>query len=146
MSTSTAEHNKELVRRDVEEVWNEGNLELIDDLYADTFVHHDPSYPGEIRGPAAQKEFVKTYITAFPGDPALTIEELFAEGDMVTLRWTGRGTHEGPFMGIEPTQESIEVAGITIARITDGTIEEMWSNYDALGLLGQIGGVASPTE
>ena len=145
MSTTTAEQNKDLVKRDIEEVWNEGNYDLADELYAEDFVHHDPAYPGEIRGPEAQKEFVQMYNTAFPGDPSITIEELVAEGDLVVLRWTGHGVHEGPFMGVEPTHEEFEITGLSMARIEDGKIAELWSNYDALGMLSRIGAVEPPT-
>ena len=141
MATSATEEIRELVQRDIDEVWNEGNYEIIDELYAEDFVHHDPAYPGEIQGREAQKEFVRMYNTAFPGEPAITIDELVVEGDMVTLRWTGRGTHENEFMGVEPTHREVEVAGMSMARVRDGEIAEMWSNYDALGLLSQIGAV-----
>lgn len=146
MATTEAEQNKELARRDIEEVWNEENYDVIDELYADDFIHHDPAYPGDIRGPDGQKEFVKMYNTTFPGTPSITIEELVAEGDMVTLRWTGRGTHEKGFMGVEPTQADVEITGQSMARVEDGKIAEMWSHYDALGLLSQIGAVEPPSE
>ena len=145
MATTTVDQNKELVRRDIEEIWNEGNYDLVDELYAADFVHHDPSYPGEVRGPDAQKEFIRMYNETFQGSPSLTIEEVMAEGDLVTVRWTGRGTHEEPFMGIDPTHEDIEVSGMTLARMEDGQFAEMWTNYDALGMLQQIGAVDAPT-
>lgn len=146
MATTTVDQNKELARRDIEEVWNEENVDLVDELYAEDFVHHDPAYPGEIRGREGQKEFVRAYTTAFPGEVNIAIEELVAEGDLVSVRWTGHGSHEGEFMGIEPTHEEVEVAGMSLARVEDGKIAEMWSTYDALGLMGQIGAVEMPAE
>ena len=145
MATTTTEQNKELARRDIDEIWNEGNLDLVDELYSEDFVHHDPAYPGSVRGPDGQKAFVETYTTAFPGDPNISIDELLSEDEFVVIRWTGRGTHEGAFMGIDPTHEPIEVTGMTMARVENGTIAEMWSQYDALGLLRQIGAVDSPS-
>ena len=137
------EQNKELARRDIEEVWNEDNLDLIDEFYAEDFVHHDPNYPDEIRGPEGQKEFVRAYNTAFPGD--ISIDELVSEENTVTVRWTGHGMHEGEFMGIEPTHEEIQVTGMSMARIEDGEIVEMWTSYDALGILLQLGAIEVPT-
>ncbi|WP_306057768.1 ester cyclase [Natronococcus wangiae] len=131
---TTADQNKELVRRDIEEVWNEGNYDLIDELYAEDFVHHDPAYPDKIRGPDEQKEFARMYRTIL-GGPKVTIEELISEGDVVTLRWTSHGKHEKEFMGVEPTHEEVTVEGMWMARIEDGKIAELWNNYDALGLL-----------
>lgn len=141
---TTVESNKDLVRRDIEQIWNDEQYEVIEELYADDFVHHDPAFPGEIRGPSGQAEFVRTYKTAFPG--SITIEELVSEGNFVTVRWTGRATHEGSFMGVEPTHNDIEMSGMTLARVEDGQAIEMWSQYDALGLMGQIGAIEPPSE
>ena len=144
MGSTEAEQHVDLVRRDIEEIWNEGAYDLVEELYADDFVHHDPTYPGEIRGPDDQEEFIRMYNTAFPG--TITIEELLVEDDVVAVRWTGHGTHEGEFMGIEPTQEEVEIAGMSMARIEDGEIAELWSNYDALGMMSQIGTAEPPAE
>ena len=146
MGTTEAEQHADLVRRDIEEIWNEERYDLVEELYAEDFVHHDPAYPGEIRGPEGQEEFVRTYNTAFPGSPSISIEEILVDDDMVAVRWTGHGTHEETFMGIEPTQEEMDVSGMSMARIEDGKIAEMWSNYDALGMMSRIGAVEPPAE
>ena len=62
---------------------------------------------------------------------------------MVT-RWTGRGTHQGELMGVPPSGNRTEVSGITINRISEGKIAETWTNYDALGMMQQIGAIPSP--
>lgn len=134
------EENKDLARRDIEEVWNEGNLDLVDEYVAEEFVLHDPAMPDDLRGPAGYKEVVTMYRTAFP-DAHITIEELVAEGDTVVVRWTGRGTHEGELMGIEPTTNEVEVPGMTVVHVEDGTMTEGWQCYDVLGMLGQLGAV-----
>ncbi len=69
-----------------------------------------------------------------------------AEGDRVATRWTGTGTHEGELMGIAPTGNRVEVAGMVISRISGGKIAESWSNYDALGMMQQLGVIPSPEE
>jgi steroid delta-isomerase-like uncharacterized protein len=134
----SADTNKEIVRRLGVEPW-EGNLGVIDELVAANYVGHDPAMP-ESKGPAGVKEFVSTYLAGFP-DGKVTIEEQFAEGDLVASRWTGRGTHQGDLMGIPPTGKQVTVSGITISRVKNGKVVEEWSNWDTLGMLQQLGAV-----
>ena len=67
-----------------------------------------------------------------------------AEGDKVVTRWIGQGTHQGELMGVAPTGNQLTFTGITIHRIEATKIVEEWSNWDALGLMQQIGAV--PTQ
>jgi steroid delta-isomerase-like uncharacterized protein len=136
------EQNKEIVRRSAEEPWT-GNIGVLDELLAPDYVAYDPSQPEPTRGIAGAKEFVQQYISAFP-DARVTIDQQIAEGDYVTSRWTGRGTHKGDLMGIAPTNKQVTVTGITISRIANGKIAEEWSNWDTLGMLQQIGAVPAP--
>ena len=71
----------------------------------------------------------------------MTIEEMIAEGDALAQRYTGRGTHEGEFMGIAPTGKRVEFEGISAVRIREGKIVEYRGMPDMLGLLQQIGAV-----
>ncbi len=80
------------------------------------------------------------YTSAFP-DAEITIEDQLAEGDMVATRWTGRGTHQGELMGVQPSGNRVEVMGNSISRIEDGKIVEEWNIYDALGMMQAIGAV-----
>jgi steroid delta-isomerase-like uncharacterized protein len=91
-----------------------------------------------MRGPEGVRQFVTTYLTAFP-DGKITIDDQLAEGDLVTSRWTGRGIHQGDLMGIPPTGKQVTVTGITISRVKDGKVVEEWTNWDTLGLLQQVG-------
>ncbi len=131
------EENKAIVRRFVEEVWNKGDLTVIDDLFATNYVNHDPNRP-EVLDPESYKQWVVISRTGFP-DLHVTIEEMIAEGDKVATRWTYRGTHKGELREIPPTGRQVTVTGINIARIAGGKIEECWWNYDALGLMQQLG-------
>lgn len=88
------------------------------------------------------KRFVEMYRNAFP-DLRITVEDLVAEGDKVLTCWTARGTHQGEFMGIPPSGNRVEFTGISIDRIEGGKFVESWSNYDALGMMQQIGAVPS---
>lgn len=137
MSTTEAE-NKEIVRRLVEGVWQEGNLDLIDEHFADDYVAHSNQAPEPIHGPDEWKESVSMFQTAFP-DIELTMEDIIAEGDKVVHRDRVIGTHEGELMGIPPTGAEVENRTIVIDRFEDGKIVETWTRDDGLGLMQQLG-------
>ena len=132
-----------LVRRYIEEVWNKGDLKVIDELVSDKFVAVEPVV-GELRGLNALREQVQAFRGAFP-DLRITIDDIGTTGDRVFTRWTGRGTHRGIFMGIPPTNNRGEVHGITIDRIAGGKIVEHHESYDSLVFL-QIMGAVPPLD
>jgi len=133
-----SENNKAIVRRLIEEVWNKGNLSLTDELFAPNYEHHDASSPDFGRGPESEKKRATLYRTAFP-DLRLTIEDIIAEGETVMARWSCRGTHKGDLSGIAPTGKQFTISGVSIARIADGKMAEGYVNWDALGLMQQLG-------
>ena len=135
---------KALVRRVAEEPWN-GNWDVIDELLAESYVGHDPSQPEPIRGPEGLKANLRQYVDAF-SDARITVDEQFAEGDRVATRWTARGTHSGEIAGIPPTGKEVTVAGMTFSRLEGGLIVEEWVNWDALGMLVQLGAVPEPAR
>ena len=141
-----SEGNKDLARRFMEEVYNKGNVDFIDEVVAYDYVAHDPSSPeGTGGGADGAKRFVETYRGALP-DLRMTVEDLIAEGDKVVTRWTARGTHQGVLMGIPPSGNRVEVTGISVDRIEGGKFVEGWSNYDALGMMQQIGAVPTAEQ
>jgi predicted ester cyclase len=81
---------------------------------------------------------VTLYRNAFP-DIRLTIEDMLAEGETVVARWSCRGTHKGELNGIAPTGKQFNITGISIARFTNGKMFEGYINWDALGLMQQLG-------
>jgi len=133
-----SEANKNVVRRLFEEVWNKGNLNVTDELFASTYVHHDASTPDLGRGPESEKKRATLYRTAFP-DLRLTIEDILAEGETVMARWSCRGTHKGDLSGIAPTGKQFTISGVSIARFAGGKMVEGYVNWDALGLMQQLG-------
>jgi steroid delta-isomerase-like uncharacterized protein len=135
-----SEGNKTTVRRLIEEVWNKGYMPVADELFAQNYVHHDSSTPDVGRGPEGEKKRATLYRNAFP-DFRLTIEDLVAEGETVVARWSGRGTHKGELNGIAPTGKQINITGVSIARFANSKIAEGWVNWDALGLMQQLGAV-----
>jgi steroid delta-isomerase-like uncharacterized protein len=139
------DENKAVVRRFLKEIFSEGNLELVDEIFASDYVLHDPVVGEEMRGPEGMKQYVSMYLSAYP-DTHFTIEDQISEGDEVVTRWTGQGTHEGELMGIPPTGARVTVTGIELDRVVDGEIQETWVNYDALGMMQQLGVVPAPEQ
>ena len=134
----STEANKSIIRRRVEEIWNQGDLAIADELIADDYLSN-----GQTIGREGYKQFVAGVRAAFP-DLRLTLDDLVAEGDRVAVRYTGRGTHAGAFMGIPPTGKRVTFTGIDLFRIAHGRMAEEWLMFDQLGLLRQLGVV--PTQ
>ncbi len=141
----STEENKALIRRWVEEFFNQGQMDLAEELFAPDFVQRDPGTPGAYRGPEGAKQFATMYRTGFP-DVWLTIEDMIAEGDQVITRWSGRGTHTGDLPGIPATGKQTLVTGIQIDRIVNGKVVEDHVNWDTLGLLQQLGVIPTPGQ
>ena len=85
------------------------------------------------------------YRSAFP-DIQFTIEDLIAEGDKIVTRYTARGTHRGDLQGIPPTGRQVTVTGIIISRFANGKFVEGWLDFDALGMLQQLGVIPAPGQ
>lgn len=133
-----AQGAKDVVRRFIDEVWNEGNLDAIDELVAEDHVDHDPARGQAPGGSAAMRALIERYRAAFP-DVRVELGQLIAEDDLVAGTWVATGTHQGPLMGVEATGRKVSVSGIGIDRIRDGQIVESWASFDALGMLAQLG-------
>ena len=140
-----SDQNKTVVRRLFDELWNKGNLLVADEIIAPTYLHHDASTPDLGRGPESEKKRVNLYRTAF-GDFRLNIEGLFADGETIVARWSCRGVHKGDLNGIAPTGNQFAITGVTICRFDHGKIVEGFVNWDALGLMRQLGVVPEPAK
>ena len=141
----STEDTKARMRRFYEEVFNRGNLAVVDELLSPNHVFHDPSFPEPIRGPEGFKQYVLMFRHAFP-DNTITIEDLIAEGDTIVVRHTYRGTHKGDLMGIPPTGKQVPVTAIVISRSANRKFAESWINGDLLGLMQQLGVVPAPGQ
>lgn len=142
---SNTQNNKAIAQRYIEEVLNRGNLQVVDELFAPTFVSHFPTSPDPLLGPQAAKQIATTYRTSFP-DLRFTIDEIVAEGDNVCVRWTGTGTHRATLQGIPPTNKAATVMGFTMARISGGKVQEDWVCWDQLSMLQQLGVVPQQAQ
>jgi steroid delta-isomerase-like uncharacterized protein len=138
----TAEANKELARRYPEAVATKGDIELIDELCTADVVDESPL--GSLEGPEELKQQMRMLRGAF-SDFSATVEEVIAEGDIVAMRLTLRGTHDGDFMGFEPTGNTFEVSNMVFSRIEDGRIAKRWVVPDMFGMLSQVGVVERPS-
>ncbi|HYF28104.1 MAG TPA: ester cyclase [Baekduia sp.] len=134
--------NRELSRR-FTELFSTGDEALADEVLAEDVVFHGTAGDGELRGAEATKQFVRAYRRAFP-DARSTVEQQVAEGDTVVTRWRARGTHRGPLGPVAPTGRPFDIGGITIERIVEGRIAEVWVARDELGLLAQLGVLGAP--
>jgi steroid delta-isomerase-like uncharacterized protein len=135
------EENKAVVHRLIDEYWNGQRSELFDDIYAAEYVDHNLP-PGSPPGREGARQFNSVFLAALP-DIRITLDDLVAEGDKVVWRWTAQGTHQGPLMGIPASGKPVAMSGITIERVVEGRITESWTQYDAVGLLQQVGAMPS---
>ena len=138
----SAEENKALVRRFVDEVQSGGNIDLIDEICSPEFVNHSapPGMPADREG---IKILTAMFGGAFP-DSYFDVEDMVAEGDKVVTRKTFHGTHEGEFMGIPPSGRAVSMGLIDIVRVSDGRGVEHWAMGDSLGLMQPLGVIPQP--
>lgn len=134
---STSDENRLLIQRYFEEVWNQKKLDLLDEIISPDHVRFEAGAPQELKGVAGVRQFIQTYITAFP-DAQFTLEDVIAEGDKVAVRWLFRGTHQGPLRDIPPTGNVVINPGMTIAHITNGKMVNYWTSWDTLMLMTQL--------
>jgi steroid delta-isomerase-like uncharacterized protein len=132
----STEENKALVRRYVEAIHG-GSLDEGEELLAPDFAFHVPGAPGPLDREAFRQLFTG-FLSAFP-DLAITNEELIAEGNKVVGRWITRGTHQGELWGIPPTGKQVKITSMDINHLADGKIAQRWHEYDALGMMQQLG-------
>jgi len=140
--------NKSLVRRFYEEVWNKGNLDVTEEVFAEDYGRHDLRSQA-LPGPAGQAKVAADFRAAFP-DLGMEVDLILAEGDLVAARWTTEGTNTGPWGGNPPTGKPARFSGVNIFRFREGKIVELWNHRDDLGLMQQLGAEiyagATPTD
>jgi steroid delta-isomerase-like uncharacterized protein len=130
------EENKVISER-LREMWNKGDVTVVDELHTANFINHDPSRP-DVTDLESYKRFVNEVRASMP-DYHVVAEDVIAEGDKVVTRWTGTGTNEGAYGTIPPTGKQANLAGVTIYRLEDGKVAEAWWVYDSLGMMQQLG-------
>jgi steroid delta-isomerase-like uncharacterized protein len=131
-------HNEKLARRYFEEVWNRGEVAVLDELLAPNYINHTPSTPNPAPGPDGLEPIVLAIRRAFP-DLHYEIKDVIATEDSVVIRVVMTGTHRGDLFGLPPTGRRVQVDQINIERIRDGRIAEHWRVTDELQLMRQLG-------
>jgi steroid delta-isomerase-like uncharacterized protein len=140
---------KQLIRRFVEELWNERRLDVADAIFAKDCVTHQlrSGAPADAvpRGPQAIKEHVAGWISSFP-DLRFSVEQMLSEGDRVVMQLRMEGTHQGAWMGIPASGKKIQIGMFTVHRVAQGKIVEDWVLVESLGFLQQLGVVPSTAD
>ena len=139
----STEENKANYRRFIEEAWNKGNLEIIEEIASPNVIFHSP--PGTPPGWERAKEIISSFRAAFP-DVCITVEDRIADADRTVARLMITGTHRGPFHShlqtLMPTDKRISVQVIDIFRHdANGKLAECWSGFDVFGMLRQLGAI-----
>ena len=137
-----AEENRAMIRRFIEEIFNQRNIAALDQYLAADYVDHavPPGVPPTREG---FKGFISGFLAALP-DFHYTIEDVIADGDKVVVRLTAQGTQTGEFGGIPATGKHATWTEMHIGRIAGGAIAEHWGEIDNLGMLQQLGIIPAP--
>src|SRR5262249_30149870 len=106
---------------------------------------HDPAFTQDIKGVDAYCEMENAYNKAFPGKKTM-IEDIWCADDKVFVRWKCQGTHKGTFNDIAARIKPFYITGMTVCRMQNDKIAEMWCNWDRLGVLEQIGEITEVYE
>jgi len=126
---------KAVSRRLIEDVFNQGRYDKIDDLLARDFVVHSG---GTEQGREEFADMIRAYRGGLP-DYLCTIDDQIAEGDRVVTRWTVRGTQTAELIGVPATGRRVILTGVAIDRVADGKIVETWLEADIHRMLQDLG-------
>ena len=140
----STDQNKATARRLLDEVWNKGNLKVLDESVAADAAHHDPNTP-IAPGPEGMKQVASLYRGAIP-DLRFEVQQEIAEGDYVVQRVIASGTQRGDLPGVPATGKYSKIEGVVITRFKDGKVAEDWSLFDQIGMLQQLGVVPTQAE
>jgi steroid delta-isomerase-like uncharacterized protein len=135
---------RDLIERWFVDLFSEGDLDVADEILADDITYHGPESvsPRAAKTPADVKRYVRKYHDTFP-DFRYEIQSVFGEGDRLCVEWTAEGTQENDLFGIQGSGEQFHDEGLNAFRFEDGRIAEIWSYWDTLGMVQQLG-IISP--
>lgn len=132
------QHNEQIIERYFDEVWNQGKLNVLDEIIDPKYVNHSPGMPNPEPGPAGLKPIIAGMRKAFP-DLCFNIENMVVTEEQVAVHCTMHGTHTGDLFGLAATGKKIIVNQMQIERIQNGKIIEHWRQSDDLGMMKQLG-------
>jgi steroid delta-isomerase-like uncharacterized protein len=142
ISAMSTGENKAVVRRFFEELLSTDNLALADEILSPDFRFYFAGSPDPM-DLKRYKDFLAARRAAFP-DRRFAVEDMIAEGDKVSARFTMRGTHNGELRGIAPSGREVTMSGIDIIRLKEGKMVEDKVEVDQLGMMQQLGMIPSP--
>jgi steroid delta-isomerase-like uncharacterized protein len=142
---TSPQDNKQVVRRLIEEGWNQGKVNVVSELLANNCRFHDEVFPHLTSGADNFRRHIESCRTGFP-DLKFTIDDTIAERDEVVVHWTARGTHKGPFLGMPATNKKASVSGTSIYRLEGSKIVEEWANWNLMSMMQQLGISQAPQE
>jgi steroid delta-isomerase-like uncharacterized protein len=128
------EKNKAIAQRFFDEIINQGKFQLADEIYAPDFLNHGLHKNATQQEDQAAARWEKQLLP----DLHITVDMMIAEGDLVSVLWTARGTNTGRAGAFPATGAKIELRGATIWRIADGKIHDEWSSFDELRVVRQV--------
>lgn len=137
---TTTQDRKAVVERFIEDVWHDGNLDTLDDVFTGDHEIVGVPNPRERANPEEQREFITAMREAFPDvHYEYDTDAMIADETGVAVAWTATGIHKGELRGIEPTGEEISVRGAMLVSFDDDKIERIEVVWDELGMLQQLG-------
>ncbi len=142
---TSAQDNKQIVRRLIEEAWNQGKTEVVSELLANNCRFHDEVFPHLNSGAENLRRHIESCRTGFP-DLKFSIDDTIAERDEVVVHWTARGTHKGQFLGMPATNKKAAITGTSIYRLEGSKIAESWANWNLMSMMEQLGISSAPQE
>ena len=140
----SAEQNKATIMRVYDELINQEKKSVIDEIYADDVIVHDP-FMGTGSGRDVFRQLLGTFDAAFPGH-RVKVHHLMAEGDWVSVMHTHTAKHTGQLMYLAPTDREIVVNGVEVFRLANGKIVEFWRHDDDIGMMRQLGAIPAPGQ
>ena len=137
--------NRALFQHYFDDAANARNFDLLDEIFAADYLHHDPANPDPrpVVGPQGVRDHLVSLMGAFP-DLKFEVDDMVAQGDEIVVRWTARGTNTGDYFGMPATGKPIEITGMNTWVTRDGVAIEGWVNRDDMLLLQQLGVVPTP--
>jgi predicted ester cyclase len=142
LMANQTEDNKRIVRRVVEEIWNQGKTDVAEELFSPDFVDHDETAVLLSSATGSALERLKQDVTAIRSampDIKYVTEDLIAEGDNVVHRWSARGTFTGAVRGIQPTGKLLHITGIAACKFANSKIKEASFFSDTLAVMAKAG-------
>jgi steroid delta-isomerase-like uncharacterized protein len=121
---------------------NRGDLSAADKAFAPDCVIHINGSPEPNLSLNGFKQMIAGLLAAFP-DVRLIVEDQIVAGDKVATRWTGEGTHNGALGPVPATGRRMRIGGLVLDRVVDGKVVERWEQWDQMGMLQQLGLIAS---